>query len=321
MLRYRRAARAAQIVHFQWLALQQLDGRLLPARRSPDGARRALVLTAHDILPREPRRGQLAAQRRLYGRVDAVIVHSERGRERLLGLGVDPRRVHVIAHGVLRPWQDRAAGAGARAGGDRAPRLPPELGGDGDARVVLFAGLLREYKGLAQLLEAWQGAGAQLPAGVELWIVGMPRMDLAPLRAGARAAARAGAGPVRLVERFVSDDELHALMRRAELVVLPYREIDHSGVAFTALGAGVPLLLSDVGGFPEIARTGAAATFAAGDAAELAGALERLLGDRQTLCAMAERARAAAAGPYAWETIARRTLDLYERLLRENPGR
>ena len=35
MLRYRRAARAADVVHFQWLTVQHLDGRLLPAPAPP----------------------------------------------------------------------------------------------------------------------------------------------------------------------------------------------------------------------------------------------------------------------------------------------
>ena len=47
MLRYRRAAQAADVVHFQWLALPQVDRFLLPDR--------PLVLTAHDVLAREPR--------------------------------------------------------------------------------------------------------------------------------------------------------------------------------------------------------------------------------------------------------------------------
>src|SRR3954447_2943887 len=54
MLRSARAARAAGVVHFQWLPVQYLDGLLLP-RVHPR------VLTAHDVLPREPRPGQLAA--------------------------------------------------------------------------------------------------------------------------------------------------------------------------------------------------------------------------------------------------------------------
>ena len=45
---------------------------------------RPLVLTAHDLLPREPRPGQLWAQRRLLERVDAVVVHSGYGRRQLV---------------------------------------------------------------------------------------------------------------------------------------------------------------------------------------------------------------------------------------------
>ena len=53
MLRYRRAAREADVVHFQWLTVQPLDVRLLPRDRP-------LVITAHDVLPREPRAGPAA---------------------------------------------------------------------------------------------------------------------------------------------------------------------------------------------------------------------------------------------------------------------
>jgi glycosyltransferase involved in cell wall biosynthesis len=298
MLRYRAAARAADVVHFQWLAVQHLDGHLLPGH--------PLVLTAHDILPREPRPGQRAAQRRLYDRFDAIVVHSEHGRRRLTGeLGLDPARVHLIRHGVLRPWaSDPDGGADAAAG---ETWLPAELRRS-DRPAVLFFGLLRPYKGIDVLLDAWRAREIGGPGGAELWIVGMPRMDISTLEAAAPAS-------VRFVPRFVSAEAILAVMRRASLVVLPYREIDQSGVAFTALGAGAPLLLSDVGGFPEIAATGAARTVPAGDPAALGEALEELLGDPDGLAAMAAGARAAAAGEYAWEAIARETLSLYESLL------
>jgi glycosyltransferase involved in cell wall biosynthesis len=291
MLRYRRAARAADVVHFQWLAVQHLDGQLLPPRHSPSGPR-PLVLTAHDILPREPRPGQRAAQRRLYDRFDVLIVHSQHGRERLTAeLGVDPARVHVVPHGALRPWE----------GAPEQP-LPGELR-EVEGPVVLFFGLLRPYKGLDLLLEAWREV-----EGAELWVAGMPRMDLSALRAAAPPR-------VRWLPRFIVGGEIHALMRRASLVVLPYREIDQSGVAFTAIGAGTPLLLSDVGGFPELAATGAARTFPQGDAAALSSALRELLADPVALAAMALHAREAAGTTYSWDAVARRTLELYERAL------
>jgi glycosyltransferase involved in cell wall biosynthesis len=274
MLGERRAARAADVVHFQWLAVQHVDAHLLPARPT--------VLTAHDVLPREPRPGQRAAQRRLYERVDAVVAHTEHGRDRLVTeLGIAPERVHVIPHGVL----DGLAGLSGA--------LPPELPEpDAGRPVVLFFGLLRPYKGLDVLLEAWRGIG-----DADLWIVGAPRMDVAALR----AAAPPG---VRWVPRFVSDAEAGAVFSRASLVVLPYREIEQSGVLWTAVGLGVPVLLSAVGGFTEVQG---ATLVAPGDAAALHGALR---------AAIAAPPAPVDPGPYAWDSIARAHLAVYRAVAR-----
>lgn len=292
MLAWRRHAAAADILHFQWLTVQPLDVHLLPRARRRGGPR-PVLLTAHDVIPREPRRGQVAAQRRLYERVDAVIVHSGHGARRLTDeLGVDPARVHVIAHGAF----DHLA---VQSG--EVP-LDAELAAV-EKPVVLCFGLMRPYKGIDVLLRAWAGI-----SDAELWIVGMPRMDLEPLRAMAPPG-------VRFVPRFVTDPEIPALFRRADLVVLPYREIDQSGVLFTALAFGRPLLLSDVGGFGEVAATGAAELVAPGDAGALHEALVRLIGDPGRRAQLAASSRTAAEGPYSWDAIGRQTVALYERLL------
>jgi glycosyltransferase involved in cell wall biosynthesis len=237
------------------------------------------------VLPREPRPGQRAAQRRLYERVDAVVVHSEHGARRLRALGVPAERVHVIPHGAFTHLSELPEG-----------ELPLP---DTERPVVLFFGLLRDYKGIDVLLEAWRGID-----DAELWIVGMPRMKLDPPTLPG----------VRFLARYVSDQELAALFRRADLVALPYREIDQSGVLFVALAFGKALLLSDAGGFPEVA---AAQTVPAGDAAALHDALVALLADPERRNAMAQAAREAAATTYSWDAIARQTLALYEALLRD----
>jgi glycosyltransferase involved in cell wall biosynthesis len=302
MLRYRRVARAADVVHFQWLAVQHLDAHLLPSTRSAgsrsEGAGRPpLVLTAHDVLPREPRPGQLAAQRRLYDRFDAIVVHSEHGRARLVEeLGADGDKVHVVPHGVFTHLAERQSGEPA----------PPPF--QTDKPVVLMFGLMRPYKGIDVLLDAWRGMEGEAPIrDAELWIAGMPKMDI--------SAFRAAAPPdVRFVPRFITDDELPAYFQRADLVVLPYLQADQSGVLFTALAFGRPLLLSDVGGFPEMATTGAARVVPAGDRHALGRALRELLADRATLAEMCVKAGAAATGLYSWEQIAHQTLALYRSL-------
>lgn len=304
MLRYARHARAADVVHFQWLSVQPLDVHLLPLVRRGRGraARRPLVLTAHDVLPREPRAGQLRAQRRLYDRVDAVVVHSEHGAARLRDdLAIDPAKVHVIPHGAFTHFAEAEAETGTGAGHGPTRPLPPDLAAV-EQPVVLCFGLIRPYKGIDVLLEAWRGI-----EDAELWVVGLPKTDLAPLRAAAPPN-------VRFVPRFVADEEIPAFFRRADLVVLPYREIDQSGVLFTALAFGAPLLLTAVGGFPEVAATGAADLVPPGDSAALHIALARLLADPAARDRLAAAARAAAAGPYAWDAIAARHLALYEAL-------
>jgi glycosyltransferase involved in cell wall biosynthesis len=290
MLRYRRRAAGADVVHFQWLSVQHVDAHLLPRGRP-------LALTAHDVLPREPRPGQLAAQRRLFDHFEAIVVHSAHGRRRLVEeLGLAAERVHVIAHGVLDHLVERPSRP-----------LPAELAAV-QRPVVLCFGLIRPYKGIDVLLEAWDAAWE-----AELWIVGMPRMDLAPLRAAASAN-------VRFVDRFVGDDELGAYFRRADLVVLPYREIDQSGVLFTALAFGKALVLSDVGGFAEV---GAGRLVPPADAAALREALAALLADPAARERLAADSAAAGAGRFSWAAAARETLALYETLLQSaarSPG-
>jgi glycosyltransferase involved in cell wall biosynthesis len=130
------------------------------------------------------------------------------------------------------------------------------------------------------------------------------------------SALRAAAPPgVRFVERFVDGREAAAFFRRADLAVLPYREIEGSGVLATALAFGLPLLLTDVGSFPEVAATGAAELVAPGDPAALHAALAGLVGDPAARDALAAASRAAAAGPYAWGPIAERHIALYDRLV------
>jgi glycosyltransferase involved in cell wall biosynthesis len=145
----------------------------------------------------------------------------------------------------------------------------------------------------------------------ELWVVGKPMMPMD----GLRELAAARPGRVRFVERFVPDQEIPAFMRRADLVCLPYRNIEQSGVLYAALAFGKPLVLSDVGGFPEIAADGAARLHPTGDAKALGRLLAELLASPDELRALAEASLELAAGRYAWSRIGVQTADLYGRLL------
>ena len=284
---------AADVVHYQWLTMPALDIHLLPKLRPR-------VMTAHYILPPDPSSRQVSSARRAFDSMDAVVAHSEHSATRLREeVGLDPGKVHVIPHGAFDYLTRLPA----------EKPLPAELEGAGGP-VILCFGLLRPYKGIEHLLEAFRRVD-----GAELWIVGNPRMDVAPLRALA-AAAR---GRVRFLTRFVDEAEIPAIFRRADLVVLPYLDAEHSGVLYTGLAFGRPLLLSAVGGFPELAATGAARLVPPGDSAALASALSELVGDEAARAELASAARRAAAGPFSWDEAARLTLGLYRKLLEARP--
>jgi glycosyltransferase involved in cell wall biosynthesis len=253
-------------------------------------------MTAHYILPPQPSRRQVASVRRVFGGMDAVVAHSEHSAARLRDdVGLDPAKVRVIPHGAFDYLTKLP---------EEKP-LPPELEG-AEGPVVLSFGLLRPYKGIEDLLEAFRRID-----GAELWIVGNPRMDVTALQ---KLAAEAG-GRVRFVTRFVDEAEIPAIFRRADLVVLPYLDAEHSGVLYTALAFGKPLVLSAVGGFPEVAETGAARLVPPGDTAALADTLDELIRDEDARAELAAAATRAAVGPFSWDEAARRTLDLYRELI------
>src|SRR4051812_28589120 len=291
--RYRRVADQADVVHYQWLPIPALDRRLLPPKRPR-------VYTMHWRLPEaDSRIGR--ALTKLLAEMDAVVVHSEHGAGRLSAdFGVAPDRLRVIPHGAF-DYLTRQE--------DEVP-LPAELQ-EVEGPVVLAFGLIRPYKGTDVLLRAFE----RVP-GAELWIVGMPRMPMEELRELAdRAPER-----VRFIDRFIPDAEIPAFMRRADVVVLPYRNIEQSGVLYTALAFGRPLVLSAVGGFSEIGQRGAARLVPPEDPAALAEAIKELIGDPDTAGTLAAGAEREAASVSAWDRIAESTMALYAELL-DRPDR
>jgi glycosyltransferase involved in cell wall biosynthesis len=270
----RLARRRADVLHVQWLAVPQLD-RYLLRLASP------AVFTAHDLLPRRTA-ARRALWSELFSRFERVVVHSEAGREVLLDVGVAPERLRVIPMAVFRSD-------------------PPRRD---DGRTVLFAGVIRPYKGLDDAL-----AAVERLDGVRLIVAGDPAMPLDGLRrrADARVEWRLG---------YLPEAEIDRAHGEATVAVFPYRpEIDQSAALLRALGAGVPAVVYDVGGLAEPVRAfGAGRVVSAGDVDGLAEALGTLLRDRDALAAAragAERAR----DTLSWDAAAAAHFVLYRELL------
>ena len=131
----------ADVVHVQWLAAPEVDVRLL-SHPAP------LVFTAHDLLPRRTA-AKRELWRRFFGRVERIVVHSERGRQTLAQLGADERKLRVIPHPVF-------------------PSDPPRVD---DGRTVVALGSARPYKQLDHARQAARSADARLlVAGGDVYV-------------------------------------------------------------------------------------------------------------------------------------------------------
>jgi glycosyltransferase involved in cell wall biosynthesis len=260
----------ADVLHLQWL-VPELDLRLFRPH-APS------VFTAHDLLPRRTARKQ-DVWRRLLSRFDRVVVHSERGRETLAGLGVDAR---VIPH----------------------PVFPSDPERSDDGRTVLAFGVIRPYKGLGDAIEAVRRVG-----DARLLVAGDPLEPIAPYQLAAQGVEvdwRLGYLPQADVDRALGE---------ATIAVFPYEpELDQSGALLRALGAGVPAVAYDVGGIAEPVRAfDAGRVVPAGDVEALADAIRTLLSDTTALEHARTGARRARES-LTWDASARAHLALYEEL-------
>ena len=181
------------------------------------------------------------------------------------------------------------------------------LGVEGD--VVLFFGYVRHYKGLDTLLECWPRVTAAKPA--TLVVAGEFYEDAEPYR---RLAAAAGGPPgVRLLERYLPDEEVEAAFKAADVVVLPYRTATQSGVTHVAYALGVPVIVTDVGGLSETVKHGVTGLVVPpADPAALAAAIRRFF-DQDLGPALRAGVRALQQ-EHSWERLAEETVALVDSL-------
>ncbi|MCC6649558.1 MAG: glycosyltransferase [Candidatus Eisenbacteria bacterium] len=182
-----------------------------------------------------------------------------------------------------------------------------KLGLTGD--VALFFGYVRHYKGLDTLLQAWPLVRARRP-GATLVVAGEFYEKPEPYRALVNAA---GEGAIRLLDRYIPDDEVEALFRAADVTVLPYRSATQSGVTHVAYALGCPVIATNVGGITETVREGETGlTAPPGDPRALADVIVRYF-EQGMAPAMAPHI-AKLQAEHSWEALADSTVSLIDEL-------
>ncbi|MEV6737758.1 glycogen synthase [Streptomyces sp. NPDC051104] len=277
------------------------------------------VMTAHSLEPLRPWKAEQLgggyalsswAERTAIEAADAVIAVSGAMRDDILACypALDPARVHVVHNGIdttlYRP--------------DPGTDVLARIGVDPDRPYVLFVGRITRQKGVPHLLRAVRHID---PAAQVVLCAGAPDTpeidrefrdlfeDLSKGREG-----------VHWIPSMLPRPEVIQLLTHATVFVCPSVYEPLGIVNLEAMACGTAVVASRTGGIPEVVddgRTGLLVDVDDGFEEHLARALDAVLADPVAARRMGEAGRERAAGEFGWDAVARRTVRLYEDVLKQ----
>ncbi|WP_406836224.1 glycogen synthase [Streptomyces sp. AHU1] len=275
------------------------------------------VMTAHSLEPLRPWKAEQLgggyalsgwAERTAVEAADAVIAVSGAMRDDILGCypDLDPARVRVVHNGIdtslYRP--------------DHGTDVLERIGLDTGRPYVLFVGRITRQKGVPHLLRAVRDID---PAAQVVLCAGAP--DTPEIESEFRelyrelSAVRDG---VHWIPQMLPRPDVVQLLTHAAVFVCPSVYEPLGIVNLEAMACGTAVVASRVGGIPEVVEDGGTGLLVPlGDDFEagLARALDSVLTDPGTARRMGEAGRRRAVGEFGWDTVARRTVRLYEEVL------
>jgi glycosyltransferase involved in cell wall biosynthesis len=290
-----------ELLHVQWWSLP-LWPIYVPVCLGFKARRRPIVITVHNIRSHEGSRIYEWFCRILFKLGDHFIVHSAKNLATLSEVyNIPESRMTQIAHGPLDFPSGGLTREDARQG----------LGYSNENRVVLLFGAIRSYKGVDVALRALADLRTKMPE-VRLLIAGKPWVNWALHEA---LITSLGIKPLVTTDlRYIPAGEVAKFFLAADLVILPYRHFDaQSGVGAAAIAFQKPLIVTDVGGLPDLVGD-PGCVVPPGDWKVLAGKMEQCLRDSERLLKMACcSSRLCDAG--SWARAAKKTLAVYESVL------
>ncbi|PSQ15958.1 group 1 glycosyl transferase [Halobacteriales archaeon QS_8_69_26] len=303
----------SDLVHFHWLH-PFVDSRVLPVAVVKATLTLvqlilaklfgiSIVWTAHNVVSHDafhPRLEHVCKHAIVRWFCDGVVVHCEAAVGELtdeLSLPASTRdRVTVVPHGnYIGVYENDVSATEARS----------ELGIDPERRVLLYFGRIRPYKGILDLLDAYERT--DLP-GTELVIAGAPKSPHEELADTVERRAE-DLEKVRAHVKFIPDDEIQVYMNAADTVVLPYLSVSTSGAAVLAMSFGRAVVAPRLGCLPELLDEQGSAVYDISDSEGLERALQSVVKRDATKMGEYNRSRIE---EFDWRAIAADISTAYE---------
>lgn len=245
-LRLARKVKASdsRLVILQWSTVYWTPFYGLFLKSLGKGNRLQSVFICHNVMEHEPNWIKSSLSRGVLNWADFFITHSQWDRdnlERWLGparaeaIRVSPHPVYEHLNQPVLSKAEAKAALGMRAD-----------------RVVLFFGFIRDYKGLRYLVESLPLVREKLD--VHLLIAGEVWGDAKPYHE--LISSLGMTKHVTLVEKYIPNEDVARYFAASDLVVIPYVSATQSGIVQLAYGFGKPVVVSRVGGLPEVVEDG-----------------------------------------------------------------
>jgi glycosyltransferase involved in cell wall biosynthesis len=292
----------AELLHAQWWSLPLaviyfcICG-IFKLRGKP------VVFTVHNVLSHDRSRLYKKTSQLLFRTGDHFIVHTEKNRRQLITCyGIRSGKISVIPHGSLDfHVRNQIDPLKVREG----------LGIASHQKIVLLFGAIRPYKGINTAIEAFSKVVVDIPDAV-LLIAGKLWQSWDPYQLMIERLAIDKV--VITYTDYVPSGDVHKFFEAADLVILPYEQFDsQSGVGSTAVSFRKPMIVSNVGGLPDLVLDRRWVVPPKNPAA-LSQAIIDCLTDSALLTQMTADVEKVATG-LGWSGIADKTYVLYNELI------
>ena len=263
------------VIHQQWIKATLFDLSIWKIARRLFGTR--IIFTAHNVLPHIRTNTSLQEYRTIYSLCDRVISHTETSRGELIAEFPETEsKVSIVPHGVMELSANRHDVERLKADYCRKYALDAKF-------IVGILGARSQYKGSDLILSVWKNTPEILnDDSIRLLAVGKTQKDLEEQM----PKLTEGIPNLISIDRFIENDEFEALMELTDVMLMPYRHIDQSGLLLTIAQKEIPFCVSTVGELKkplEIADVGW--SFKSLDASDIRDKILEILHNRKAVAA------------------------------------
>ena len=261
-------------------------------RRVKKNRKTKIICIADNIIPHEHRPGDTLFTKYFVKPIDAFVTMSEKVKSDLLQFSSKPSKR------IVHPLYDNFGESVSKQAAREKLNLPEK------EKIILFFGFIRKYKGLDLLLEAMNDVRIR-QSGIRLLVAGefydnrteydaiIDKLNLAD----------------KLILRtdFIADSEVRYYLSAADFVIQPYKNATQSGVTPLAYHFEKPMLVTNVGGLPDLVPDGKVGVITEPDPESIASGILRLyeLGENFFLPHLREEKK-----KYSWQKLADTIVEL-----------